>query len=74
MDEKHLEMADALTNSIIEAGISKARITQKRPDDFEGDCGCGAVIHPGRIAAGYFNCIACQEQIERRGRLYRGHE
>jgi RNA polymerase-binding transcription factor DksA len=72
MDEKFIEVADALTTSIIEEGIRASRISQKRPDDFDGDCSCGAVIHPDRVNAGYFNCIPCQERVESRRKHYRG--
>lgn len=74
MDENQLEMADALTNSIIEAGITQARKQQNRPEDFEGDCSCGAAIQPERVNAGYYNCIPCQERIESRGKHYRGSD
>jgi len=72
MDEKYIEIADALTNSIIEDGIKNARNAQKRPEDFEGDCSCGAAIQPARVDAGYYNCIPCQERIERHNKHHRG--
>ncbi|WP_155837269.1 TraR/DksA family transcriptional regulator [Herminiimonas sp. CN] len=72
MDEKYLEIADALMNSIIEAGINGARSRQKRPDDFDGDCSCGAAIPTDRVDAGYYNCVPCQERIEKHDKHYRG--
>ena len=72
MDEKYLEVADALTNSIIEAGIKNARKPQKRPDAFDGVCFCGSDVPDRRVNAGYFNCVPCQERIESRSKFYRG--
>lgn len=70
MDEKFIEIADALTTSIIEAGISASRNAQKRPEGFEGFCSCGAEIQPKRVEAGYYNCITCQERIEGRKKFF----
>ena len=70
MDEKHLEMADALTTSMIEFGINRARNALARPEDFHGDCSCGAAIQQARIDAGYFNCVHCQEHKERHDKIY----
>ena len=72
MDESHLELADAQMNSIIESGISRARIMRKAPEGFEGDCVCGAEIPPARVTAGYFNCVPCQEKLERHIKTHRG--
>ena len=72
MDENQLELADVLMNSIIEGGIKRARVVQKRPEDFEGVCSCGTDIPSQRIDAGYYNCVFCQEQIESRNKYFRG--
>jgi RNA polymerase-binding transcription factor DksA len=72
MDEKQMELADALTNSIIEGAISKARLTQVRPKNYEGFCECGAEVPQRRVDAGYFNCLFCQEHIEHRKKYYGG--
>lgn len=69
MDEKFVELADAIQEAAIEA--ARARVTnqkQARPDDYEGDCTeCGEEVPERRIALGFFNCVPCQERKERRG-------
>jgi hypothetical protein len=66
MDEKFLEMAECLTLAEVTAGLAKARITQTRPDGFDGTCTCGEEIPFARVALGYYNCVGCQGRKERR--------
>ena len=70
MDESHLEQADALTTSMIEEGINKARQKQKKPSDFDGFCACGAEVPHERVAAERYNCVDCQSAFERRGKFF----
>ena len=64
MDEKQLELAEALAASAVDRGISKIRASHVKPKGFDGTCECGEVIPKGRIAAEYYNCIDCQRLIE----------
>jgi RNA polymerase-binding transcription factor DksA len=70
MDEKHLEQADAITATLINAGIAKARRKQLKPIDFEGFCTCGAEIPVGRVVNERYNCVDCQSALERRGKFF----
>lgn len=72
MDERHLEMADAVTAAIVNEGISQARRQQSRPADFEGFCGCGTEVPVERIAQGRYNCVPCQTALEHRSKLFAG--
>lgn len=66
MDEKYLEMADALTQSERDTGIAAARRVEKAPASFNGvDCvDCEGEIPAGRLALGKFRCVNCQEYKE----------
>lgn len=70
MDEKYVEQATELTESIVVAGVATARIKQKRPDAFDGSCECGEEIPEQRIALGYYNCVVCQSKQEGHGRFF----
>ncbi len=71
MDEKELELADAITALAIESGIKRSRQRSVMPADFDGHCSCGDEIPQGRIAFGYYNCTECQTAFERRGKFFR---
>jgi RNA polymerase-binding transcription factor DksA len=51
---------------MIERGIHNARKINPRPKGFDGYCECGQEIPVERVAAGYYNCVPCQERIELR--------
>lgn len=68
MDESTLLMAEALTQSMVEAGIKRA-VDQlpKQPPDFDGRCVCcGEEIPAARIKFGAITCVPCQTLLERR--------
>lgn len=68
MDENILLMAQALTQSEVEAGIKRA-VDQlpKQPPDFDGCCiDCGEEIPAARINFGAITCVPCQTDRERR--------
>lgn len=67
MDENTILMAQALTQSEVEAGIKRA-VDQlpKQPPDFGGCCiDCGEEIPTRRIAFGAVTCVPCQTDRER---------
>jgi hypothetical protein len=70
MDEKYLEYAEALATAEVQRGIDAARQRANPPPDFDGTCDCGEVINPARINLGYYRCLYCQTQLERKGRRY----
>lgn len=71
MDEKEFEQAAGITENLIDAGVSKARIRQNKPDDFEGYCRCGEEVPHDRIKLGYYNCTVCQTKSEERRKFYK---
>lgn len=71
MDEKFLEMADALSRVEIEAGIDRARQRAPKPVNFAGNCECGDEVPKGRQDLGLFNCVACQTALEARRKFSR---
>ena len=70
MDEKTLELAGDLADSMVAAGVSKSRSKPKRPDAFDGFCLCGAEIPQVRIDHELYNCVHCQTALERRSKLF----
>lgn len=72
MDEKFIEVADALTQSMIDQAIEATRHrAEKPPEGFDGTCECGEMIPEARITLGYYRCVCCQSNIEERQRMYR---
>lgn len=72
MDEKFIEIADAVTQAEIAAGIAKAQHAQKKPVGFDGTCPeCGEHIPEPRVSLGFFNCVSCQSKIEHRTKMSR---
>jgi RNA polymerase-binding transcription factor DksA len=69
MDEKFLEQADALTASLTEAGIARARTKRIKPTDFEGFCTCGTEVPQLRVDLSLYNCVDCQTALERRTKM-----
>ena len=68
MDESTILMAQALTQSEVEAGIKRA-ISQlpKQPPNFDGCCvSCGDLLPAARINFGAITCVTCQTRLERR--------
>lgn len=66
MEENILIMAESLSAEEVAAGLAKARLKQKRPEDFDGNCTCGEEIPPARVGLGYYNCVVCQGKKENR--------
>ena len=73
MDERLFELAEGHVTSMIERGIHNARNKAPKPENFDGFCTCGQEVPADRVAAGYYNCVPCQERIELRntGKLRR---
>jgi hypothetical protein len=74
VDEKHFEAAAALEQLTRDVAIKKIQAKEQRlhsrPLAFDGTCPiCADVIPEGRIAVGYFICIPCREELERRAAL-----
>jgi hypothetical protein len=67
MDENFLEVAEASTQHKIEIALDRARIRQTKPLGFDGICTCGETIQEERIQLGYYRCLCCQSQLERKG-------
>ena len=67
MDENFVEQAERLAESEVRAGIERARVKDRPPLHFDGDCACGEPIPLGRVVLGYYRCINCQNLLERRG-------
>lgn len=65
MDEKYLEMAERVSVAEVTAGLARARISQVKPEGFNGKCECGQAIPSGRIRLRFYNCVRCQEKEER---------
>lgn len=68
MDENVLLMAEALAQSMVEAGIKRAsEALPKQPVNFDGLCvECGDDIPAPRIKFGASTCVPCQELLERK--------
>ena len=71
MDEKFLEVADALTHAMTERAIKVCQQKETRPENFEGSCECGDEVPAARVALGYYRCVRCQSHLEGRRRLFR---
>lgn len=71
MDEKEFEQAAGITESLIDVGVSKARVRQTKPDDFEGHCRCGEEVPRDRISLGFYNCVPCQVKAEGRKKFFK---
>lgn len=73
MDEAHFEHAAMLEQIAREKGIALARLRELRshlpPPDFDGACTCGAEIPQPRLDRGYFACVACVQEREKRAKL-----
>ena len=74
MEEKQLELADALVESERERSIARSR-SQLQPqtsDNFDGkNCiDCPSEIPQARIQMGRIRCVECQTMIERRSKLF----
>lgn len=67
MDENFVEQAGRLAESEIQAGIERARMRERPPPGFDGNCECGESVPPARVALGYHRCITCQTLLERKG-------
>ena len=73
MDENIILMAQALTQSEVEAGIKRA-VSQlpKQPPNFDGCCvDCGEELAPPRLSFGAITCVPCQTLRERRASITR---
>lgn len=73
MDERVLEIAEALTETIVQNGVDKIRaLVRKRDPLFDGECTeCNCAIPDQRLDTGATTCIDCQEILEREQALYR---
>lgn len=71
MDENFLERADELATQKIREGVAAAGVREPMPPGFDGKCECGGLIPIPRVTLGYYRCVVCQSEIERRGRFYR---
>lgn len=73
MDEHNLLIAEAKTESMIEAEIKKARAAIPRQSiNFDGLCvnpDCKEPIEPGRLKTGAITCLDCQIRAERQRAL-----
>ena len=73
MDERVLELAEALANSTVENGVDKIRARVKMRDPkFDGLCEeCGDEIPEARLDTGATTCIECQVILEQRQAQFR---
>lgn len=60
MDEKQLEMAEALQSNLVDAAVQKHR-SKVPPEGYIGKaiCDCGEPIPMGRRQLGYDTCLHC---------------
>jgi RNA polymerase-binding transcription factor DksA len=67
MDEKVLEIAEAVTQATVENGVAKIRAqVRKRDPLFDGACEeCGDPIPDPRLDTGATTCLECQQTLER---------
>lgn len=73
MDEKLLEMAEALSASLVDEEVRrvKARLPVQ-PTGFNGLCSeCEEPIEAPRLRFGAITCVECQEHLEKQARLLR---
>ena len=66
MDENFVERAEAMIEAEIQNGIELARARPHEPFGFDGTCKCGNEINPKRVGLGYYLCIDCQSNKEKR--------
>lgn len=67
MDEKVLEIAEAVTEATVKNGVDKIRAkVRKRDPLFDGACEeCDAQIPDLRLDTGATTCLECQERLEK---------
>jgi len=72
MDEKALEMAEALTIALAEDGIAKIQAkVKKRDPSFAGDCeDCNEPIPEARLNTGATLCLECKQIQEQQEKHY----
>lgn len=67
-DEKQMEMAEALDQSLRDKALAvvRARANEAVPQDFDGKhCyDCGGAIPKGRLELDKFRCVECQGIFE----------
>lgn len=73
LDDKTLEMAERLANSVVEERVQAARTRQCDKVEFRGWDGetcfdCGEDMPEERIEMGRVRCVPCQSKAERLGR------
>lgn len=71
MNEKYLEGSEELVQNLTEWRIAEARAKagSAPPSGYDGTCPeCEVVVPPQRVALGFYNCVDCQTEEERRGR------
>lgn len=73
MDEKTLEMAEALSLALVDNGIERIRAQVKARDpNFDGYCEeCAEPIPELRLATGATTCIECKTIEEKRRAQYK---
>lgn len=73
MDEKVLEMAEALANSRVENAVDKIRAcVRARDPNFDGLCeDCREDIPEARLDTGAIRCVECQVILEQRQAQYK---
>lgn len=73
MDERVLEIAEALTAALAENEVAKIRAkVQKRDPSFDGICvECDEPIPDARLDTGATTCLECQQFLELRQAQYR---
>lgn len=73
LNDKTLEMAAKLTDSMVEERIQQARVRQcDKPEfhDWDGETcyDCGEDMPEERIEMGRVRCVHCQSKAEKQGR------
>jgi RNA polymerase-binding transcription factor DksA len=73
MDERVLEIAEALTNALVDNSVAQICATVKKRDpSFDGLCDdCTEAIPEARLETGAIRCIECQEVLEKRQAQFR---
>jgi RNA polymerase-binding transcription factor DksA len=73
MDERILELAEALANSLVENNVDRIRAQiRTRDPKFDGLCeDCGEDIPEARLDTGATTCIECAVIQERRRAQYK---
>lgn len=75
MDEKYLEMAEALTAAEVTSGLSsvRANLQKQTHPDFDGKhCvqeDCGDEIPKLRLDAGRVRCTECESRLEKLSKM-----